>query len=235
MPGRAETGRGIAAVVPAYQAAATIGEVVSRVRGAVPAGRVYVVDDGSADPTGAEAARVGATVLTHPRNRGKGAALATGIQRALADGAEVVVTLDADGQHPPEEIPRLAAPIAQDLADLVLGARARTGPMPWSRRCSNWLSAALASRVGRVPVADAQTGFRAFSRRVAETVRPHESRYDFESAFLLAALVAGHRVRSVPVPTIYGGAPSHFRSWADTWRLARVFARYGRRILFGAK
>ena len=235
MPGRAEAGQGIAVVVPAYQAAATIGDVVRRTRRAVPAGVVYVVDDGSADPTGAEAARAGATVLAHPRNRGKGAALAQGIQRALVGGARIIVTIDADGQHPPEDIARLAAPVAEGLADLVLGARARAGPMPWSRRCSNWVSAALASRVGRVSIADAQTGFRAFSHRVAETVRPDESRYDFESAFLLAALVAGYRVRSVPVATIYADAASHFRSWVDTWRLVRVFSRYGRHILFGAQ
>lgn len=230
----------IAVVIPAYQAAATVGRVVSGARGAVPAAAVYVVDDGSGDGggtggTGAAAAAAGATVLTHPWNRGKGAALASGIERALADGAGVVVTLDADGQHPPEAIPRLVAPIAGGEADVVLGARARTGTMPLGRRCTNWLSAALASRLGGDAVPDAQTGFRAFSRRVAEAVRPAERRYDFEAAFLLAALAAGFRVRSVAIPTIYDGAPSHFRPWSDTWRLARVFTRYGRRILFGAR
>jgi len=173
-------------------------------------------------------------VLTHPSNLGKGAALRTGIARALADGARIVVTLDADGQHAPAELPRLVAPLARDEADLVLGARARTAAMPRGRRCTNWLSAALASRIGGQPIADAQTGFRAFSRAVAQAARPAGSGYDFETAFLLQALARGFRVCSVPVATIYEGGRSHFRSWVDTWRLARVFAGYARRILLGA-
>jgi glycosyltransferase involved in cell wall biosynthesis len=195
---------------------------------------VYLVDDGSTDGTGDEQQGRGATVLTHRVNRGKGAALATGIAAALAGGAEVIVTLDADGQHPPEEIPRLVAPIAAGHADLVLGARARSGTMPLPRRLTNWLSARLASRIGGQGVSDAQTGFRAFTRAVAARVRPTEARYDYETAFLLGALDAGFRVASVPIPTIYAGADSHFRRWADTWRVARVFARYTRRILAGA-
>src|SRR5690242_15272206 len=103
----------VAVVIPAFQAADTIATVVSRTRGAVPASRVYVVDDGSTDGTGERGRAAGAAVLVHARNRGKGAALATGIARALGDGAGVIVTLDADAQHPPEEIPRLAAPVLQ--------------------------------------------------------------------------------------------------------------------------
>jgi len=233
MPGRAD--RTVAVVIPAYQAAATIAEVVSRTSRAVPGATVYVVDDGSTDDTSGAGRGGGATVLVHPRNRGKGAALATGIAAALAGGADVIITLDADGQHPPEEIPGLAAPVLAGEADLALGARARTGAMPWGRRCTNWLSAALASRIGGVAVPDAQSGFRALSRRAAQAVRPGEQGYDFETAFLLAALGQGLRVRFVPVSTVYDGRPSHFRPWADTWRQARIFTRYGRAIIFGAR
>lgn len=233
MPGRADGA--VAVVIPAYQAADTIAAVVSRTRGAVPAATVYVVDDGSTDGTGAEGRGMGATVLVHPRNRGKGAALATGIAAALANGARVIVTLDADAQHPPEEIPRLAAPVLRGEADLVLGARTRAGAMPWGRRGTNWLSAALASRIGGMAVPDAQTGFRGLSRRVAEAIRPGERGYDYETAFLLAALAQRFVVRFVPVPTLYEGRPSHFRTWSDTWRQARVFARYGRQVIFGAR
>jgi glycosyltransferase involved in cell wall biosynthesis len=233
MPGRAD--RAVAVVIPAYQAAATIAEVLSRTSRAVPGATVYVVDDGSNDGTGERGRGAGATVLVHARNRGKGAALATGIAAALEGGAGVIITLDADGQHLPEEIPRLAAPVLGGDAELALGARARSGAMPWGRRCTNWLSAALASRIGGVAVADAQTGFRALSSGVAQAVRPGEQGYDFETAFLLAALARGVRVRSVPVSTVYEGRPSHFRRWADTWRQVRVFTRYGREIIFGAR
>jgi len=233
MPGRAD--RAVAVVIPAYQAAATIAEVVSRTSRAVPGASVYVVDDGSTDGTSGAGRGRGATVLVHSRNRGKGAALATGIAAALEGGADVIITLDADGQHPPEEIPGLAAPVLTGEADVALGARARTGAMPWGRRCTNWLSAVLASRIAGTGVPDAQSGFRALSRRAAQAVRPGEQGYDFETAFLLAALAQGLRVRFVPVSTLYEGRPSHFRPWADTWRQARVFTRYGRAIIFGAR
>ena len=233
MPGRAD--RAVAVVIPAYQAAATIAEVVSRTSRAVPGATVYVVDDGSTDGTSGAGRVQGATVLVHPRNRGKGAALATGIAAALEGGADVIITLDADGQHPPEEISGLAGPVLAGEADVALGARARAGAMPWGRRCTNWLSAALASRIAGTGVPDAQSGFRALSRRAAQAVRPGEQGYDFETAFLLAALAQGLRVRFVPVSTVYDGRPSHFRPWADTWRQARVFTRYGRAIIFGAR
>lgn len=215
----------VAIVIPAYQAAATVAAVAARAQDAVSHAQVIVVDDGSTDGTGEEGRGAGVAVITHPRNRGKGVALRAGIARACAEGAEVVVTLDADGQHPATEIPRLLQPISEDRADLVLGARARSRTMPVSRRFTNWLSASLASRIGGQPVRDAQTGFRAFTRAVAERVRPAGDRYEFEANFLLDALRAGYRVASVDVPTIYG-APSHFRYFGDTWRMARAFARH---------
>jgi glycosyltransferase involved in cell wall biosynthesis len=228
----------LAVVIPAYQAAGTVRDVVSRTRSAVPRALVIVVDDGSSDGTAAAAeAGGGATVVGHGGNLGKGAALRTGVAAAIARGAEVVVTLDADGQHPPEEIPRVVAPITAGRADLVLGARPRTSSMPLGRRLTNWLSASLASRVGgrgAAPVPDAQTGFRAFTRALAVRVCPRETRYDYEAAFLLAALAAGYRVVSIPVPTVYRTERSHFRHVADALRVARVFARYGRQILLGA-
>src|SRR5207244_5049503 len=148
MPGRAEGGAAVAVVIPAYEAADTIPGVVSAVLRALPGVRVYVVDDGSRDTTGGKAGEEGrgkgVTVLRHPRNLGKGAALRTGIARALADGARIVLTLDADGQHAPAELPRLLAPLARDEADLVLGARARPAVMPRGGRGPTWFSAPLA-------------------------------------------------------------------------------------------
>lgn len=224
----------VAVVIPAFQAVATIGDVVTRARAALPGAQIIVVDDGSTDGTGEVGRGKGATVVTHPRNRGKGVALRTGTERARSESAAVIVTLDADGQHPPADIPRLLEPIAQGQADVVLGARERNGTMPVSRRITNWLSASLASRIGGQPVSDAQTGFRAFTREVAERVHPAGERYEYEANFLLDALRAGYRVVSVEVPTIYGSSRSHFRPWADTWRMARAFARHAGRIVSGA-
>jgi len=203
--------------------------VIGRVRASVPDAGLIVVDDGSTDETGPVAARAGGTVIRHERNVGKGAALATGIAHALADGAAIILTLDADGQHPPEALPLLLAQLAEAGVDLVLGARERSGAMPVSRRVTNWLSATIASRIAGAPIPDAQTGLRAFTRRLAAEVAPRISRYtryEYEAAFLLTTLRAGYGVRSVTIPTIYDGQPSHFMSVADGWRVARVFARY---------
>jgi glycosyltransferase involved in cell wall biosynthesis len=227
-----EIGR-VAVIVPAYQAAASVAGVVAGARAALPDAAIYVVDDGSTDDTGAAAAAAGAVVLRHAQNRGKGAALATGFARALADGVAVLTTLDADGQHPPAALPLLLAPIHRSGVDLVLGARARTGTMPLGRRFTNWLSATLATRIGKTPVPDAQTGLRAFSRRLAVRVQPLIASYcgyEYEAAFLLAALRAKFPVTSVDVPTIYTRVPSHFRAWGDGRRVAWVFVRY----FFGA-
>jgi hypothetical protein len=203
--------------------------VIGRVRASVPDAELVVVDDGSTDETRAVAARAGSLVIRHEHNAGKGAALATGIARALADGAATILTLDADGQHPPEFLPRLLAQLAEAGVDLVLGARERSGAMPIPRRITNWLSATIASRIAGAPIPDAQTGLRAFTSRLAEEVAPRISRYtryEYEAAFLLTALRAGYGVRSVTIPTIYDGQPSHFMSVADGWRVARVFARH---------
>jgi glycosyltransferase involved in cell wall biosynthesis len=219
----------IAVVIPAYQAGARVGKVVTRVRAVLRDAPVYVVDDGSRDDTGAAATAAGARVLDHGENRGKGAALASGLEQALHDGARLIATLDADGQHPPDALPDLLSPLRSGAADLVLGARARTRPMPLGRRITNWISATCASRITTTRIPDAQTGFRAFSSELALALQPQLAqhlRFDYEAVFLLAALRGGYRVHSVTVPTVYDGAPSHFRSWRDSWRLARVFARY---------
>lgn len=225
----ADTSLSLAVIVPAYQAAQTVGAVVVGIRRALPDATIYVVDDGSTDGTATAATQAGATVIVHPRNQGKGAGLASGISRAVTDGAAVLATLDADGQHPPESLPRLTAPLLRREADLVLGARTRGGSMPLARRATNWLSATVASRVAGSHIPDAQTGCRAFTRDLAITLQPVIAAYrsyDYEAVFLLAALRAGFHVVSVEVPTIYHGAPSHFRHWGDGWKVARVFARY---------
>jgi glycosyltransferase involved in cell wall biosynthesis len=208
---------------------------VTAIRETLPDADISVVNDGSGDNTATAAIRAGAELLSFPTNRGKGAALSAGVGRAIETGADVIVTIDADGQHPAADIPRLMEPVLAGQADFVIGARSRTGAMPPQRRLSNWLSSALVTRIAGNVIPDSQSGFRAFARRVAQHVQPDELHYDYELAFLLGALQAGFRVTSVPVATIYDGATSYFRTFADTWRIARVFARHGGGILRGRR
>jgi hypothetical protein len=105
--------------------------------------------------------------------------------------------------------------------------------MPWSRRATNWLATRLVARAAGAVVTDSQSGFRAFTRAVAETVRPAGARYDYETEFLFLASEAGYRIAAVPVPTVYAGARSHFRYGEDTVRLSAVFLRHWRPILRG--
>lgn len=223
----------VAVIIPAWNAAHTIGDVVVRILAAVPGATVLVVDDGSADDTATRALAAGAAVASHETNRGKGSALLTGLAAATAlAGVQLVVTLDADGQHPPEHIPDLLAPILRGEADLVVGARRRDARlMPAGRRFTNWLSSALVSRALGQRVPDSQSGFRAMTRRVAAAVRPRGGRYEFETAFLFHAGALGVRIGAVEIPTVYAGAPSHFRSVTDTLRVAREFLRHWRKIV----
>jgi glycosyltransferase involved in cell wall biosynthesis len=225
----------VAVVVPAYRAGRRIADVIERVRAAAPGATVLVVDDGSDDDTASLALAAGAAVASHERNLGKGRALATGLDAAMAlEGMRYTVTLDADGQHGPEAIPALLAPLEAGSADLVVGARRRDpGRMPRARRLSNWLSSALVSRAVGFAVPDSQSGFRAMTRIVASRVRPRGRRYEFETEFLLEAAAAGFRISAVEVPTVYGGEPSHFRHVADTVILAGVFLRHWKAVLTG--
>src|SRR6185295_2407625 len=142
----------VIAVIPARDAAATIGDVVRGLLAVLPRAEVVVVDDGSTDGTGERARAAGAVVVRHPVNRGKGAALESGFDEALRRGCDAVLALDADGQHDPAFAPRLIEGL--EAADLVIGSREgnRVG-MPWLRRATNdvttWFVSQLAGQ--RIP------------------------------------------------------------------------------------
>jgi glycosyltransferase involved in cell wall biosynthesis len=216
--------RSVGCVIPALDAAPTLGALLLRLRGALPHASIVVVDDGSVDATSAVARGRCDVLLRFPENRGKGAALRAGIAEALARGADAVLTIDADGQHPPEAAPSLVAELAR--ADMVIGTRSRQEPaMPLRRRVTNALASAAVGAIIGSPVADSQSGFRAIRRSVLEAVTGEGDRYEFETDFLIQAGRAGFRIRSVPIATMYG-APSHFRSFRDSTRVVRTIWRH---------
>ncbi len=219
---------GEACIVPAYDAAATLADVVAGLRRSVPRARVIVVDDGSRDATRRVAEGGADVVIGFDHNRGKGAALRAGFRAALDGGCSAVTVLDADGQHDPSCVPALVAALTD--ADIAIGARARGGSaMPWRRRVTNRLSSAAVSWCVGQRIADSQSGFRAFRAEVLVRVafgRAAGDRYEYETAVLMRAARAGYRIASVPVPTVYpAGAVSHFRPVWDTARVMRTIGR----------
>ena len=172
---------------------------------------VLVVDDGSKDDTAEQARLAGATVLEQRPNKGKGAALRLGFEHALADGFDAVLTLDADGQHDPAEIPKfIAAYEVEPPPDLVIGRR-NFRTMPPTRRMANELGGrAFSWAVGeRIP--DNQSGYRLIGRRVMKaTLGSDEGGFEFEVEMITTVIRLGGTIAWVPIRTIYG-APSHIR------------------------
>ena len=182
------------AVIPAHDEAAHVEDVVRRAARHVD--RVIVVDDGSRDDTGARAAAGGATVLRLDPNRGKGAALVRGLEEAVALGAARVVTLDADGEHDPDEIPAFLA--ALDDHDVALGCREvyRSG----ARRALNAL-ALFWFRVLDPSIRDTICGFRGFRAGALAAVHNSAGGFVYEHEVILRAVAAGLRIAAVPVTT----------------------------------
>jgi glycosyltransferase involved in cell wall biosynthesis len=189
-------------VIAAFNESAAIAEVVRELRLTYP--NVVVVDDGSGDDTWQHAARGGAIVLRHLINRGQGAALQTGITYALQQGAEVIATFDADGQHCPHDLPAMVVPILQGQVDICLGSRflGRADSMPRSRRLVLRAAVAFTRLTSGLRVSDAHNGLRAFSRRAAE-------HFDIQLDRMAHASELIDQVRSSGLP--YCEVPVHIR------------------------
>jgi glycosyltransferase involved in cell wall biosynthesis len=196
-------------LIPAYNAGDAVGRVVREAKILSPDLKVVVIDDGSTDGTASIAAEAGAAVVRHERNMGKAEALRTGYGELLRSDRAAVITLDADGQHSPAEIPSLVRAWIDQDADIVIGTRKRElGTMPPQRILSNTLSSWLITLAAGQSVADSQSGYRLLGRRVLEAVKTRTSGYDAESEILLRASWQGFKIASAPVSTIYGGERS---------------------------
>jgi glycosyltransferase involved in cell wall biosynthesis len=215
-----------AVVIPAFNAARHLESVIGTTSQFIPLSRIVVVDDGSTDDTRITAERTGAVVLKHAENCGKGVALNTGILAAGEGGAEYVITMDADEQHDPSEIPSFIDKVVESGADIVVGNRmANKKNMPGDRvfanRATSWF---VSTRTG-IHVPDSQNGYRLIRIALYKSLRIKARRYDAESELLIRAAKAGAKIDWVAVDTIYGTEVSSVHPVVDTLRFLRMAIR----------
>src|SRR5688572_4890036 len=185
-------------------------------------------DLGSSDATGDVAQAVGATVIRHDVNRGKGAALKTGFAWALERGFDAVITLDADGQHLASEIPAFIEAHRETSADLIIGGRAHLfEQMLPRRRMANRFSALCISIASGARITDSQSGFRLYSAKLLRSVKLRTDGFDMESEVIVRAGRRGMGIVTIPIELgfVNGIATSHYKPLKDTLRIAWTVVR----------
>jgi len=216
-----------AVLIPAYNAETLIVELINRLHRLSGDVQIIVVNDGSIDKTSEVAKSAGVIVLQHEKNRGKGTALQTGFDytKNLA-GIEFILTIDADLQHQPEDVPKFFLVQQQTDADIVIGWRKRIGTqMPVHRLLSNTITSAMVGMRTGVKIKDSQCGFRLIRRSVIERVRLESAGYEAETEFLIKAARHEFTIQFVPVNTIYGEEKSYMKHWVTTVNFIKVLFR----------
>lgn len=216
----------VVALIPMYNERATIRAVVDAACPHVDA--VVVVDDGSTDASLAQLADVPVQLIRHEANRGKGESLRRGFRAACQLGATAVITLDGDGQHPPDAIPCLRALHEAAPDALVIAAREdAAGNAPRVRRAANRTADFFVSWAVGMRLRDTQSGFRLYPSTLARRLCEGRGEgFAFESEVLMEAVGRGHEVRYARIPALYGdlARPSHYRPLRDSLAIARLVA-----------
>jgi glycosyltransferase involved in cell wall biosynthesis len=211
-------------IIPALNAEGSVGEVIDRTKEFVR--RVIVVNDGSTDRTAEVSLNRGVELISIPVNRGKGYALRRGFAHALNSGCRAILTLDADGQHDPGDIPKFLEAHERDGNAILIGSRmAQAEFFPRHRYYSNRVAVFFISRALGQYLEDTQCGFRLYPAKAIDSIKLTTCHFQTETEVLLRAARQGIRLSSVPVRNIYwdGNAPgSHFRPVVDTFYICLV-------------
>ncbi len=223
---REDTHRNIRLLIPAYNVAANLGDLIEEALKYIPAQNIIVVDDGSTDRTSQIARRFGVELLSHDKNQGKGAALLNGFNYLIKRGVEWVITIDGDMQHDPAMLPDFIAKAESGRYDIVIGARRLAGNMPWDRRFSNWSTSWLLSLVTGRKIKDSQSGYRLIRCSLLKAIELQSSGYEFETECLLKLSRAGAEFGWIDIPTHYKGAPSSINRFKDTLRFLKIVVRF---------
>lgn len=209
-------------LIPSFKAAESLNTLVPEVL--KHSSSILIIDDGSRDGTDVIAQKYSVQLVTHSVNCGKGEALLTGFKWAKENGFTHVITIDADGQHAPSDLPAMI----ESSADLTIGYRKfEFGTMPIARITSNTITSLICSALVRQRIRDSQSGYRKINLAVLEGFRPHFKGFQFETELLLHAAGKKHcSVNNVPIKTIYNGGKSHIRHFYDTLAFIRAALRY---------
>jgi len=189
----------ITAVMPAYNEEKNIADVIKKTKKYV--NEVIVIDDGSRDNT-IEQAKQADLILEHPINMGKGLALKTGIEAALRRKADIIITIDSDNQHNPEDIPKMIDIINQDT-DIVIGSRTFNEKMPLSYKIGNTFLQRTFKFLFKIDITDTQCGFRAFKSNIYKKIRWTASSYSVETEMLIKVGKNKLKYKQIPIQTIY--------------------------------
>jgi glycosyltransferase involved in cell wall biosynthesis len=187
----------VSIIIPAYNEAQAIGDIVTRIRHLYHDFEVIVVNDGSTDDTAAVAKAAGALVYSHPQNIGNGGAVKSGIRFA---SGKILVFMDGDGQHRPEDIKEMLTYFPD--YDMVVGARSKNHQASWGRSLANRIYNLLASYVAKFPIQDLTSGFRAVKSEIAHNflyLLPNT--YSYPTTITLGVLRSGRSVKYIPIHT----------------------------------
>ena len=218
----------ILVLIPAYNVAQTLPKLLERTARVVSPSNILVVNDGSSDETRVIVKHRGVTLIDHTINKGKGAALQSGFDFALAKNYDAVITMDADLQHQPEDIPRFIQLASLRQYDVIIGSRLhnKTG-MPFHRILSNTITTLLVTARTGVNISDSQSGFRFIQNKVLKEVRLLSAGFEAETEFLIKAAACGFSFGSLPIDTIYAGEKSHMTHVQTTMNFIKVlFKQY---------
>ena len=214
-------------VIPAFNESAHLGRLLKKISSFIPLKDVLIIDDGSRDKTAVVAKNAGAVVLSFSVNQGKGRALRAGFDFAIKKGYDAVITMDADGQHDPSELPKFLKQFKKNGADLIIGTREQNiSEMPLLRYFVNKTTSLVTSILTGVRVNDSQSGYRLIKRNLLKKVNLKTSRFQTETEIIVKAARAGFKIGEIPIETIYlENLKSHINPFIDTYRFIRLSLR----------
>lgn len=217
----------ILVIIPAYNEERRLGELLTNLSKIVSLKNILVVDDGSRDDTAIIAENFGCKLIRQHPNKGKGVALKAGFDFAVVNGYDAVITMDADGQHDPNEIPKFTSYYKRNNTDLIIGTRQhKLSEMPFLRFWVNKLTSFVASLLSGVKIHDSQSGYRLIRKNLIETIDLKTERFQMETEIIIKAARLRLSIAEIPIKTIYFDKfKSHINPLTDTIRFIRLTLR----------